>query len=400
MLVGRAAERDRLRAVVEGARAGHAGSVVVHGEPGVGKSALLEELITGDATDGMRVLSTQGLESESPLAFGALHRLLRPVRRQIDRVPAPQARALRVAFGTEDGDTVEPFLVGAATLSLLSEAAEECPVLCVVDDAHWLDDASADALLFAARRLDADRVAIVFAAREDDVRSFTAPGVDSLLLEGLDRVAVRALLAQHAGTELSTEVADRLIVQTRGNPLALVELPVGLTAEQLAGNAPLPAQLSVGSGVERVFLDRIRRLPEQVQRLMLVIAADDSGHLATTTQAAAALGVEMTAWGEAERTGLLLLDGDTVSVRHPLVRSAVYQAATTLERRHVHQALAETLLEVGDSERATWHRAAAADGWDESLAEDLDEVAARAERRGGYAAASAASERAAALTAR
>ena len=400
MLQGRDAERARLRAVVDGACDGHAGALLVHGEPGVGKTALLDDLVAAAAAEGVRVLSTQGVESESPLAFGALHRLLRPVMRFLDRVPKPQSRALRVAFGIEDGDMVEPFLVGAATLSLLGESAEQCPVLCVVDDAHWLDDASADALLFAARRLDADRVAVVFAARDGDVRSFTAPGLDTLALSGLDPVAVRALLAEHAGEGLSIEVADRLMAETAGNPLALVELPAGLSTGQLNGTVPLPAQLSVGSGVERVFLDRVRRLPQQVQQLMLVVAADDSGQAATTGDAAARLGVDVTAWAVAERTGLLLVDGDTVSVRHPLVRSAVYQAASSLERRQVHQVLADALGKAGDPDRATWHRAAAADGWDESLAEDLDGIAARAERRGGYAAASAAAERAAALTAR
>ncbi len=399
MLHGREAEQGRLRAVVDGARNGHAGALFLHGEPGVGKTALLDDLVGGAAATGVRVLATQGVESESPLAFGALQRLLRPGMRLLDRLPGPQARALRVAFGLEDG-TVEPFLVGAATLSLLGEMAEECPVLCVVDDAHWLDDASAAALLFAARRFDADRVAVVFAARDGDVRAFTAPGIDSLLLEGLAPVAVRALLAEHAGVGLATEVADRLMSETAGNPLALVELPAGLTPEQLDGTVPLPPQLSVGSGVERVFLDRIRRLPDQVQQLMLVVAADDSGHVATTGDAAASLGVEAAAWGAAERSGLLLVDGDTVAVRHPLVRSAVYQAATSLERRHVHQALADVLGQAGDRDRATWHRAAAATGWDEPLAEDLAGVAARAERRGGYAAASSAYERAAALTAR
>jgi DNA-binding CsgD family transcriptional regulator/tetratricopeptide (TPR) repeat protein len=399
MLHGRQAERARLRAVVDGARNGRAGALLLHGEPGVGKTALLDDLITDAASVGVRVLTTQGVELESPLAFGALQRLLRPGMRLLDRIPGPQARALRVALGLEDG-TVEPFLVGAATLSLLGELAEECPVLCVVDDAHWLDDASVEALLFAARRFDADRVAVVFAARDGDVRSFTAPGIDSLLLEGLDPVAVRALLAQRTGAGLSTDVADRLMAETAGNPLALVELPAGLTAEQLDGTVPLPPQLSVGSGVERVFLDRIRRLPDQVQQLMLVVAADDSGHVATTGDAAASLGVEGSAWGVAEHSGLLLVDGDTVAVRHPLVRSAVYQAATSLERRHVHQALAEVLRSAGDHDRATWHRAAAATGWDEPLAEDLAGVAARAERRGGYAAAASAYERAAALTAR
>jgi hypothetical protein len=400
VLQGRDTERARLRALLDGARDGRAGALLVHGEPGVGKTALLDDLVGAATAEGVRLLSTQGLESESPLAFGALHRLLRPVTGLLDRVPGPQGRALRVAFGIEDGDRIEPFLVGAATLSLLGEAAEQLPVLVVVDDAHWLDDASADALLFAARRLDADRVAVVFAARDGDVRSFTAPGLETLALTGLDAVAVRALLSEMAGEALSVEVADRLMAETAGNPLALVELPAGLSTGQLNGTVPLPAHLSIGSGVERVFLDRIRRLPQQVQQLMLVVAADDSGQVATTGDAAARLGVDPRAWGEAERTGLLRVAGDMVSVRHPLVRSAVYQAATSLERRHVHQVLADALGKAGDHDRATWHRAAAADGWDETLAEDLDGIAAQAERRGGYAAASAASERAAALTAR
>ncbi|HEX4685530.1 MAG TPA: AAA family ATPase [Nocardioides sp.] len=399
MLVGRETERERLRAIVEGARAGRAGALVLYGEPGVGKTALLGDLVTAAVADGVRVLSTQGLESEHPLAFAALHRLLRPLSGLLTRIPGPQARALRVAFGTEDGN-VEPFLVGAATLSLLGEAAEEGAVLCVVDDAHWLDDASADALLFTARRLDADPVAVVFAARDSDVRTFTAPGLDNWVLEGLDLSAAHSLLSQQAGEGLSTEVAERLREETGGNALALVELPAGLTAQQLNGTVPLPSQLSVGSGVERVFLDRVRRLPAPAQQLMLVVAADDSGRVATSERAAARLGVEMSAWSDVERSALVVVDGDTVAVRHPLVRSAVYQGATSLERRHVHQALADILEEVGDHHRSTWHRAAAADGWDESLAEDLDAIGANAERRGGYAAASAAFERAAALTAR
>jgi hypothetical protein len=400
VLQGRDAERARLRALVDDARAGRAGALFIHGEPGVGKTALLDEVAAGAAAAGVEVFRTQGVESESPLAFAALHRLLRPMIRFLDRLPGPQGRALRVAFGIADGNSVEPFLVGAATLSLLGESAEEGPLLCLVDDAHWLDVASADALLFAARRLHADRVAMVFAARDGDVRSFTAPGVDTLALSGLDPVAVRALLTERAGAELSDEVADRLAVETAGNPLALVELPAGLTTQQLRGTVPLPAQLSIGSGVERVFLDRVRRLPQPVQQLMLVVAADDSGQVATVTAAAARLGVDVADWGLAEGTGLLLVDGDAVWVRHPLVRSAVYQAATSLERRHVHQVLANALDRAGDHDRAIWHRSAAADGWDEALAGDLDEIAARAERRGGYAAASAASERAAVLSAR
>ena len=386
-----------MAALVDEARQGRAGALVVHGEAGVGKSALLEDLVTG-AGDA-RVLRTQGLESESPLAFAALHRLLRSVLGLLDRVPAPQGRALRVAFGQEEGAAVEPFLVAVATLSMLTEAAEESPVLCVVDDAHWLDVASADALLFTARRLQADRVALVFAARDGDVRTFSHDGVPSMLLGGLDATAARALIAEREGDLLAAEVHERLMEQTGGNPLALVELPTVLTAAQLRGSAPMPSTLHLTAGVERLFLDRCRRLPEQVQTMLLIAAADDSGQLATVRRAAAVLGVDERALNQAEHSGLLVTDGDNVRVRHPLVRSAVYQAATGLERRDVHRALAEALGEADDPDRQAWHRAAAANGREEGVAAALERAAVRAERRGGYLAAAAAFERAAELTA-
>ena len=227
VLHGRKLERARLAALLEEAGQGRAGALVIHGEAGVGKSALLEDII---ARAGARVLRTQGLESESPLPFAALHRLLRPVLPLLDRLPRPQARALRVAFGQEEGADVDPFLVAVAVLSALTEAAEEGPVLGVIDDAHWLDAASADALLFAARRLQANRVALVFAARDEDLRTFDHEGVPSLLLTGLDAAAARALLAERAGDALADEVCVRLMEQTGGNPLALVELPTALTA--------------------------------------------------------------------------------------------------------------------------------------------------------------------------
>ena len=310
VLHGREVEQARLADLVDRARRGRAGALVVRGEPGVGKSALLNDLIEGSGDAGLRVLRTQGLESESPLAFGALHRLLRPILDLLARLPLPQARALRVAFGAEDGSPVEPFLVGIATLSMLTEAAEEAPVLCVVDDAHWLDNASADALLFAARRLEADRVAIVFSARDSGDRTFTPDGVESLLLTGLQPDAVRALLTQQAGDGVADEVAERLLRETGGNPLALMELPANLTAAQLHGTAPLPAQLLVGTDVERVFLDRVRRLSPDAQTLMLVAAADDTGQFATVQRAAEGLGVDPTAWDEAEKSGLLSTAGD------------------------------------------------------------------------------------------
>jgi DNA-binding CsgD family transcriptional regulator len=314
-----------------------------------------------------------------------------------EQLPTPQARALRVAFGEEDGPSVEPFLVAVATLSMLTTAAEESTLLCVVDDAHWLDAASADALLFAARRLEADRVAVVLAARETGDRTFAPEGIPSLVLSGLDAVAVRALLAENAAVVVSAEVADRLLAETGGNPLALVELPTGLSDAQLAGAAALPPTLVLTARVERVFLDRWRRLTEPAQKLMLVAVADDTGQLATVQRAAAALGAGSPALTEAERSGLLHVSGDSVTVRHPLVRSAIYQAATVLERRDVHRALADALGSLEDPDRATWHRAASVDGPDEALAAALDDVGMRAERRGGYRAAADAHGRAAAL---
>jgi len=293
VLLGREVEQARLADLVDRARRGRAGALVVRGEPGVGKSALLNDLIEESGHAGLRVLRTQGLESESPLAFGALHRLLRPILDLLARLPLPQARALRVAFGAEDGSPVEPFLVGIATLSMLTEAAEEAPVLCVVDDAHWLDTASADALLFAARRLEADRVAIVFSARDSGDRAFNPDGVESLLVAGLEPDAVRALLTQQVGDGVADEVAERLLRETGGNPLALMELPANLTAAQLHGTAPLPAQLLVGTDVERVFLDRVRRLTPPAQTLMLLAAADDTGQLATLQLAAAASSISV-----------------------------------------------------------------------------------------------------------
>ncbi len=382
-----------MAALLAAARAGVAGALVLRGEPGVGKSALLQDARVAGA--GMRVLTAQGLESEAPLAFAGLLQLLRPLLGLVEGLAQPQARALRIAFGMQDGPVAEPFLVALATLNLLSEAADSSPVLCLVDDAHWLDAASADALLFAARRLQADAVALLFAAREGDVRGFAADGIPELTLGGLSAEAARTLLAERAGSPLSDQVTRAVLRQAGGNPLALVELPTSLTEAQLAGAAPVPAQLALTQRVQRVFLDRCRRLPAEVQLLLLVAAADDSGRLSAVTRAAALLGVPAEALPEAERAGLLVTDRDTLRVRHPLVRSGVYQAAAGYERRRVHRALAEVLA--GDPDRQSWHRAAAVEGPDAEVAAALRLVADRAERRGGYLAAAAAYERAAEL---
>ncbi|HWL35519.1 MAG TPA: AAA family ATPase [Frankiaceae bacterium] len=396
MLHGREAERARLSALVQEAGQGTAGALVVYGEAGAGKSALLADAVAH--ARGVRVLATQGLESEAPLAFAALHRLLRPVLGSIETLPAPQARALRVAFGDEEGPRVDPFLVALATLGLLTDAAEDVPVLCVVDDAHWLDTASADALLFAARRVHADRIALLFAARRDDPGRFAAEGIPSLELGGLDAAAARTLIAETSGGSVGDDVADRLTEGTGGNPLALVELPGTLTPEQLAGTAPLPPTLHLTAHVEQVFLDRCRRLPAPVQTFVLVAAADDSGQVATVRRAAGLLGIPDDALRAAEEAGLLEVDGGTVRVRHPLVRTAVYQGATSDERRAAHAALARSLDDAGDADRRAWHLAGAVDGPDEDVAVALERAAVRAERGGGFAAAAAAYERATELT--
>ena len=395
MLHGRSAERGRLARLVDDAEAGRAGALVLLGEPGVGKTALLDELAA--SAGGFRVLRTQGLESEAPLAFAALHRLLRPVQDVVGGLPAPQAHALRVAFGEDSGSAIEPFLVALATLSALTEAAESAPVLCLVDDAHWLDSASADALLFASRRLSDERLAVVFTARTASGGRFDPTGIDELQLGGLDESAAAAVVSERGGTALPPSVLKALLEQTGGNPLALVELPARLTGGQLSGTEPLPERLPLTDAVERSFLDRVRRLSSPAQRLLLVASADDSGSLRVVRAAARRLGTGAEAMTEAERTGLLVTDADAVRVAHPLVRSATYAAATGDERRAAHRALAAALAELGDSDRRAWHLAASVDGPDVDAADALTAAAVRAERRGGHAAAAAAFDRASRL---
>ena len=399
MLYGREAERARIGAMLEQARASRSSALVLQGEPGIGKSALLDD--AREQAEDMHVLSARGVESESELPFAALHQLLRPALGSLEALPPPQAAALRGALGLGERTGDDRFLVSLAALSLLAEHAESRPVLCLVDDAHWLDAPSADALLFVARRLGAEGIVLLFSAREGEERRFEGTGLSVLELGGLEAGAAETLLAELGpSATVAPHVRNQLLAQTRGNALALLELPRALTEAQLAGAEPLPAALPLTEGVEQVFLGRVRRLPQATQRLLLVAAADDTGSLATIMHAALALGGHEQALDAAEQSGLVSVRGGRIELRHPLVRSAVYQAAPSTERRAVHQALADALASETDeaADRRVWHLAAATLEPDEEVAAGLERSAATALERAGAAAAAAALERAASLT--
>lgn len=396
VLHGRNAERLTVTELVAEARAGRGGVLLLRGPAGVGKTALLDEMVR--ETSGMRLLRVRGVESESTLAFAGLHAMLNPVLDLARRLPGPQATALREALGEEPGTGVDRFLVYVATLNLLAEAASAEPVLCLVDDAHWLDEPSLQALLFTARRVHQEQIALLLAAR-DDGPVFDALGVPELRLGGLHLGAARDLLAERAGHEVSREVTTTLLALTGGNPLALSELPSALTPAQLNGLDALPERLPLTEGVERSFLDRVRALPGDAQTWLLVAAAEGSGDVATIQAASARLGVDLSALEHAERSALVLVTASGLEFRHPLVRSSLYGAATTSARRDAHGALAAVLGGRGDVDRRTWHRAAASVVPDEEVSSELEELAHRAALRGGPSAASAALERAAELSA-
>jgi DNA-binding CsgD family transcriptional regulator len=396
MLYGRDAERGGIAELLDGARRARSGALVLRGEAGVGKSALLEDA-RGQAAD-MLVLSGSGVESEAALPFSALHQIVRPVLDHLEDLPEPQATALRGALGLGAGGGEDRFRVSLAVLSLLAEAAERQPLLCLVDDAHWLDDASGDALLFVARRLEAEGIVMLFAAREGELRRFEAPGLPTLDLGGLDQAAAGTLLDQHAPVVLSEAVRERLILETGGNPLALLELSSALSEAQLAGAEPVPEPVPVSTRIERAFLARVQRLPEETQTLLLVAAADDSGDLATVLRAAGRLGAATDALDAAEQDGLARARGTELELRHPLVRSAVYQGAPLSKRQAAHRALADALEGEAQADRRAWHLATASVEPDPSVVEALEQAAQRARERSGFAAASLAFERAAALT--
>ena len=395
MLYGRDAERTLVGALLDAARASRSGALVLRGEPGVGKTALLEDV--RDRAADMHVLAARGVESESELPFAGLHQLLRPALHLLERLPAPQSDALQGALGlaARAGDR---FLISAACLTLVAELAERRPVLCLIDDAQWLDTPSADALLFVARRLDAEGVVMLFGAREGGDRRFEAGGLRELELGRLDADAAEALIGLGAGGPVAPSVRDVLLEQAGGNALALVELPAALSAAQLAGAEPLPAALPLTRVAERLFLERVRGLPEPTQRLLSVIATDDGGRLAPVMQAAASLGVGAEALTPAEQIGLVSVHGARIELRHPLVRSAVYQSTSSAERRAAHLALAGALAGEPESDQRAWHLAAATLGADAGVADELERTAERARLRSGHAAAAAALDRAAELS--
>jgi DNA-binding CsgD family transcriptional regulator len=392
MLRGRRNECVMLDALLDGARAGRSAVLVVRGEPGIGKTALLDYAIA--ASSDLRVLRAVGVESEMELAFAALHQLCAPVLDRLERLPVPQRDALLTTFGLGAGPVPERFLVGLAVLSLLSEVADESPLVCVVDDAQWLDRASAQCVAFVARRLLAESVVMLFAARE---QSELFAGLPELILEGLRAADARSLLVSVIPGRLDEGVADELLAETRGNPLALLELPRGLTAAQLAGGFALPGALTLSGGIEESFQQRLGALPDDTQRLLLVAAAEPTGDPALLWRAVERLGITGAALDPAEADGLIGIDS-RVRFRHPLVRSAVYRSATAGQRRRVHRALAEATDARVDPDRRAWHLAEAASSPDEGVASQLEGSADRAQARGGLAAVAAFLERAAALT--
>ncbi len=391
-LLGRQRERAVLERVLDTARHGHGSVLVVHGDPGVGKTALLEYAV--ETGEDFHVRRTAGVEGEMELDYAALQQLCSPTLEFIEHLPDPQRDALGVAFGLSVGQPPSPFLVGLAVLGLLSEAAEQQPLLCVVDDAQWLDGASSRALAFVARRLLAERIALVLGTRHICHGLARFP---QLRVEPLGRRDARALLESALGARLDESVLERIVAETGGNPLALLELPRGLTPAQLAGGFGLPTALPLSAGIEQSFQRRLARLPRDARRLLLVAAAEPVGDPALLWRAARQLGIPETAAHSVESDGLLMLDGAVV-FRHPLVRSAVYGAAEPNERREAHRALADATDPQIDPDRRAWHQAQAASVPDEDVASELERSAARAQARGGFAAAAAFLERAAVLT--
>jgi DNA-binding CsgD family transcriptional regulator len=394
MLRGRRAECAELDRLLDALRSGQSAILVLRGEAGIGKTALLG--YAAELAEGCRVLQAVGVESESELPFAGLHQMCAPLLAGLDRLPPPQRDALGTAFGLTLGARPDRFLVGLAVLSLLSDAAEEQPCLCLIDDAQWLDQSSLQVLAFVARRLEAESIVLVFAVREPGELDALA-GLPELRLEGLTDAHARELLASVVSGPLDERVGERIVAETAGNPLALLELPHGSSPAELAGGFALTPALPLPGRIEDNFRERVERLPAESQRLLLVAAAEPIGDPALLWRAAKRLELGPEAAAPAEGAGLLTL-GARVTFRHPLLRSAIYRAASPEERRSAHQALAAVTDPELDPDRRAWHRAQAALAPDEEVASELERSADRGRERGGLAGAAAFLERSAELT--
>ena len=391
-LTGRRSERAVLDRLIDAVGAGESSALVLRGEPGVGKTALLEYVV--EQASGFRVVRAAGVQSEMELAFAGLHQLLASMLDRLDGLPAPQSDALRTSFGLASGLPADRFFVGLAVLSLLSEVAEEQPLLCVVDDEQWLDRGSADVLAFVARRLGAESVGLIFAAR---AVSDELAGLPELVVGELSEVEAGELLDSILTAPLDPRVREQIIGETRGVPLAMLEVLRDLTPAEVAGGFGLAGGVPVSGGVEETFRRRIDALPTDSRGLLLLAAADPVGDPLLVWRAAERLGISTDAATAPAQAGLLDF-GARVRFRHPLVRSAAYQSASLQKRQEAHRALAEATDRELDPDRHAWHRAHAAPGPDEDVAEELDRSATRAQARGGLAAAAAFLERSAQLT--
>ncbi|WP_280840916.1 ATP-binding protein [Micromonospora sp. A200] len=393
-LRGRGAELAALERVLAAARAGSSAVLVLRGEAGIGKTALLNYAASRAA--GFRKAGVAGIESEMGLPFAGLHQLCAPMLDQLHELPGPQRDALSVAFGLREGEAPDRFLVGLAVLGLLAYAAEDQPLACLVDDAQWLDVGSVQVLAFVARRLMAESVALIFALREPDYDRHLA-GLPDLIVEGLSVPDARALLASAVRAPLDPLVRDRIVAEAHGNPMALLHLPHALAPAELAGGYGLPAGHSLVSHVESAIYQQFRSLPPDSQRLLVTAAAEPTGDGGLLWRAASLQDIPVDAAGPAESEGLVEF-GARVRFHHPLVRSAVYHRTPPPDRRTAHRALAQATDPHLDPDRRAWHRAQAATRPDENVAVDLERSADRAHGRGGAAAAAAFLRRAAELT--
>jgi DNA-binding CsgD family transcriptional regulator len=394
MLWGRGEQCAALDGMLADVRSGRSRALVVRGEAGIGKTALLT--YAAETAPDFQLARAWGVESEMELPFAALQQLCGRMLSRLDRLPGPQRDALGVAFGLRSGAAPDRFLVGLAVLGLLSEVAAEQPLLCLIDDAQWLDQASVQALAFVARRLDAESVAVIFGTRDPGPVGDLA-GLPGLALAGLSDADARTLLASVLPGRLDERVRDQIIAESGGNPLALLELPDAVTAAELAGGFGLPGAGPLSGRVEDIFRRRLAPLPATTRRLLLLAAAEPVGDPVLLWRAAGRLGIGAGAAEAAESDGLLEI-GARVTFRHPLVRSAIYRPASPQERREVHRALAEATDPDVDPDRRAWHLAQAAPGPDEDVASELERSAGRAQARGGLAAAAAFLERSSALT--